>query len=55
MQLKELLLTAALFQGPCFRAIPPFKEMPTGKLRAVFTEQPLVMLGLKKKAENSPL
>lgn len=47
MQLREWLLTAALFQGLYFKTIPPFKEMPTGKLGAIFTEQSLKML--KKK------
>lgn len=55
MQLKEWLLRAALFQGPCFRAIPPFKDMPTAKLGAVFTEQPLKMLGKNRGRKVSTL
>lgn len=55
MQLKEWLLTAALFQGPCFRAIPPFRKMPAGKLGAIFTEQPLKMLGKNRGREISTL
>lgn len=55
MQLGEWLLTAASIWGPCSKSIPPFKEVPAGKLTVIFTEQPLKMLEKKLEADKSPL